>query len=189
MNQSAGSMQGFTDGAFGANGFVGRTTTGFAGNRSASNAINGAGGAGLGGNAQGRNSLGGGRGGQAGFGRQSFARSNRNFGRDDDNRNFGSIGQGMNGLGAASRVVRPQQRIAFPYNPRPVEQVHTSLQTTLTKLPDERFQTMTMQINSSGVLTLRGTVASEDDRKLAEALARLEPGVRDVTNEITVQPK
>ncbi|MFV2067349.1 MAG: BON domain-containing protein [Pirellulales bacterium] len=35
-------------------------------------------------------------------------------------------------------------------------------------------------------LILRGTVASEDDRALAERLARLEPGVSHVENRLRV---
>jgi hypothetical protein len=36
--------------------------------------------------------------------------------------------------------------------------------------------------------TLRGRVASQSDRQLAEALARLEPGIEQVQNDLTVQP-
>jgi hypothetical protein len=36
------------------------------------------------------------------------------------------------------------------------------------------------------VVVLRGSVADDHDRRLAEALARLTPGVRDVRNELQV---
>jgi osmotically-inducible protein OsmY len=36
-------------------------------------------------------------------------------------------------------------------------------------------------------VVLRGTVADEHEARLAEALARLTPGVRDLRNELTVR--
>ena len=39
-----------------------------------------------------------------------------------------------------------------------------------------------------GTTVLRGTVANDHERKLAEALLRLEPGVRTVASEVRVQP-
>jgi hypothetical protein len=38
-----------------------------------------------------------------------------------------------------------------------------------------------------GATVLRGTVATENDRLLAEALLRLEPGVGQIRNELLVQ--
>ena len=44
-----------------------------------------------------------------------------------------------------------------------------------------------MQISiAQRTATLRGAVASEYDRMLAEQLIRLEPGIRQVQNELTV---
>ena len=40
----------------------------------------------------------------------------------------------------------------------------------------------------SGTAILRGVVATEHDRVLAEWLARLEPGIRRVDNQLTVAP-
>ena len=40
----------------------------------------------------------------------------------------------------------------------------------------------------NGVVILRGKVGSEDQKKLAAAMARLEPGVREVRNELVVSP-
>jgi osmotically-inducible protein OsmY len=37
------------------------------------------------------------------------------------------------------------------------------------------------------VLVLRGTVADEHDRRIAEGIARLSPGVREVRNELKVR--
>ncbi len=79
---------------------------------------------------------------------------------------------------------RPQQRIAFTY-PK------ANLVATQVQMSD-RFQRMTgasgasASISDEGVVTLTGVVTSDDSRKLAEALARLEPGVRSVVNELKV---
>ena len=42
------------------------------------------------------------------------------------------------------------------------------------------------QIDSNGLLTLTGEVRSEDAKEMAEMVARMEPGVRDVRNELSV---
>jgi hypothetical protein len=41
-------------------------------------------------------------------------------------------------------------------------------------------------MNSEGIVTLRGEVATVSARQLAANLVRLEPGVRKVVNELTV---
>lgn len=80
---------------------------------------------------------------------------------------------------------RPQQRIAFTY-PK-ANLVATQV------LMSDRLKRMTgvsganASISDEGVVTLTGMVASDDSRKLAEALARLEPGVRSVVNELKVE--
>jgi osmotically-inducible protein OsmY len=92
--------------------------------------------------------------------------------------------QGNTGRSNLKRA-RPQQRIAFTY-PK-ANLVATQVQMS------ERFQRMTSvsgasaSISDEGVATLTGVVTSDDSRKLAEALARLEPGVRSVVNELKVE--
>ncbi len=39
----------------------------------------------------------------------------------------------------------------------------------------------------AGAVTLKGEVSSDSDRRKAERLIRLEPGVRSVVNELTVK--
>ena len=79
---------------------------------------------------------------------------------------------------------RPQQRIAFTY-PK------ANLAATRIQL-GERFKRLSgvsgvdTAISDEGVATLTGMVTSDDSRKLAEALTRLEPGVRSVVNELKV---
>jgi hypothetical protein len=187
LGEASGSGTGFTSGATGATGFVGGTNTGFTGNRNATNSTTGMG-SGL------SNGAGGGRAGGGIGGGQSFGRNggNSNFGRNGGNRNNGF---GNNGFGngnargavtAASRAVRPQQRVAFTFPQRAAEQVKASVSAELIKMPHPAFKTLEVQVDGEGTATLTGTVADEDSRKLAEALVLTEPGVRSVNNELTL---
>jgi hypothetical protein len=58
----------------------------------------------------------------------------------------------------------------------------------LQKLPGIRFVGPVESELVGRTAVLRGTVASEADRELAEALALMEPDVRDVRNELVVDP-
>ena len=92
------------------------------------------------------------------------------------------------GSGARStRVVRPRLKIAFEYPERPAA-VRTNLTTQFQRIRTTREELSQVQVElgDNQQVTLRGRVASEDDKKLAAMLARLEPGVRSVRNEITV---
>ena len=123
---------------------------------------------------------------------------NRNRGGDINNRlnqsglNQGQFGQGGNqNRNQARMTVRPAQRIAFEYPQPERAEVRTSLQTQFRRLSDRRPQLANVSIALDGgsEAVLRGQVVSEDARKLAEAVARLEPGVRSVRNEITVRTR
>jgi hypothetical protein len=50
-------------------------------------------------------------------------------------------------------------------------------------LPNTNFQ---IAVDGSGTVVLRGQVATESERRLAEGMVRLEPGVRNVRNLITI---
>lgn len=45
-----------------------------------------------------------------------------------------------------------------------------------------------VQVNNDGIARLRGTVANDDEKRMAIGLARLTPGVRMVVSELTVTP-
>jgi hypothetical protein len=45
---------------------------------------------------------------------------------------------------------------------------------------------LAVDLDENGQLTMRGRVASDDAKKLATAIAQLEPGVRSVRNEMLV---
>ncbi len=104
---------------------------------------------------------------------------------------FSGLG-GQNGTGTAPTTtqarggqIRIQQRIAFPTPPVSPTVVAGSVQTTLRSLTPS-LPGVSVTAVEPGHVRLQGAVDSEHARRLAEALARLEPGVRRVTNELAV---
>ena len=116
---------------------------------------------------------------------QSFQQGNQ---FQQFNRGFqGQNNLNGNGQGTERRMAPARTRIAFDFSRQSSNELQTSLSNRLTKYP--KFNTATMSLSENGILTLKGRVGSEDDRKLAEALMRLEPGVIKVENELlVVQP-
>lgn len=109
-------------------------------------------------------------------------------------------GQGGNNLGggqaassqARGNLMRVQHRLAFTAPPRlPVDlqaNLHARFHPNAATNLAARFPQVTIEPDESGALVLRGSVEDDHARKLAEAIARLEPGVRKVTNELQVGP-
>jgi len=62
-----------------------------------------------------------------------------------------------------------------------------AFQTRITKLPSLRFIGPASVTLEGRTAVLKGTVATAEDRELAEALALMEPDVKDVRNELTVE--
>lgn len=93
--------------------------------------------------------------------------------------------------GTAKSILRPQQRVAFDYELPTVPETQSTLSARYTGKAGSRaaLQGVEVAIGDGGVVTLRGTVESDDARKLAAILARLEPGVKTVQDELVVQPK
>lgn len=86
--------------------------------------------------------------------------------------------------------VRVQLRLAFDDVPVPrvtASEIESRLETTLDGLSDPRFGSPEVSV-ADGVVTLRGTVPSESRWLVMEKLAALEPGVREVRNQMTVVP-
>jgi hypothetical protein len=133
--------------------------------------------------------IGGGIGGLGGAGgTQNFARSGGSFGQNNNGFGMNGMGQGANGMGANStqRVVRPQLRIGFRNQVRPPAEIQTALSNRITAMPDLKVSNLQVNHDGAGQVTLRGNVDSDHERKLAAAMARQEPGVRSVQNELTV---
>ncbi len=86
------------------------------------------------------------------------------------------------------KSVRPQMVVAFDHPIPTAEKTQTALTTRFEKLANKtQFKGIDIEVNGSRVI-LRGEVANAQDSKLAQILARLEPGVRTVQNELTVTP-
>jgi hypothetical protein len=112
--------------------------------------------------------------------------NNQGFGLDQ---NFG--GQGNFG-GANNRnqpTIRPIQKVAFSYPQPNPSLTTTTINTRFEKLSERTsFRGLNVEVVEDGKAVLRGTVASEDSRRLAERIVALEPGVRSVRNELVVEP-
>jgi hypothetical protein len=107
---------------------------------------------------------------------------------------FQQLGRGneFNGQGNGQQGSRTQIRVPLRlgFQPRPVAapQFTAKFEARLTKLPGLQTPEPIQVVMQGRTAILRGKVASESDRALAEGLARLEPEVLDVQNELVVDP-
>ena len=88
----------------------------------------------------------------------------------------------------SQRVVRPRLSIAFDYNSRARPPFRRNSSTEFQRLRTDRPSLDGVQVvfGSDRQAVLRGSVPTENDKKLAAMLARMEPGVRTVKNELTI---
>ena len=125
-------------------------------------------------------------GGQGG-GRQFGNRGNGNGGTG---RAFGDFGQGggRGNQGAARRIVRPRQEIAFTYSRPATKQISSAVNTRLkmVSLRQPTLRSVLVVLDEQGAATLSGQVNSPETRRLAAIMVRLEPGVRSIKNELIV---
>jgi osmotically-inducible protein OsmY len=142
--------------------------------------------------------------GRSGFGGASSANnfSSLQGGRGGSNQ-FGGGARGGNQFGSqqgtASRSaqralsLRPQQRVAFEFQAVADEAITTNLSRRFEALTPADGTTdgaparIAAELGEGGLVTLRGTVESPSAKRLAEALARMEPGIRTVVNELEVR--
>ncbi|MCA9000060.1 MAG: BON domain-containing protein [Planctomycetaceae bacterium] len=82
--------------------------------------------------------------------------------------------------------IRPQLRMDFSVPEIPVPAIQAVAVDRLASVP--RANGVNLAMDAEGTVTLSGIVATENDRRVLEAFVRMEPGVRDVNNEIVVQP-
>lgn len=102
--------------------------------------------------------------------------------------NLFSQQQNFNG-GQNQAQAMPQIRVALRlgFRPQPVSTARMqTFQTRLTRLPALRFVGPVEVLMEGRTAVLRGKVASEEDRELAEALTKMEPDVQEVRNELEV---
>ncbi|HVJ84488.1 MAG TPA: BON domain-containing protein [Caulifigura sp.] len=167
---TAGSQSGFLSGAQSnsGSGLAGAGNTGFVGNRGSSASTQGA--------AGGANRNAAGRGGLGGLSRGNAGQRNRG------NQNRGAAS------GAQSTPVRPVMVMSFEPPVKTGQNLVTSIQSDLSSAVTQgRLPGIAIEADDQGTVTLNGHVATESDRRKAERLVRLEPGVRNVVNRITVQ--
>ena len=105
---------------------------------------------------------------------------------------FGGSGMGYAGLNSSttSGTRRAPQYSAALSFPQPAPMVQTGLQTNLqqmlTQAPALQLSRGIQVAMDGSTVVLRGTAADDHDRRLAEGLIRLTPGVRYVRNEMQV---
>ena len=93
--------------------------------------------------------------------------------------------------GTATIVFRPQQRVAFQYRRPAPTQIQSLLVRRLQRLAAQRpgWNGVQLHVSQQGTVVLRGQVRTAEEKKLLIALVRLEPGVRQVRDELqVVQP-
>lgn len=115
--------------------------------------------------------------------------------QNNNNRNQGNFGQNdgnnQNGQGQQNqdpkRAIRPQFRVAFDEMPRPSTEISSTLQPRFDSLSQTPvLRGVAYELDAEGVVVLRGTVDTPSQRRLAENVVRLEPGVKKVRNELTL---
>lgn len=100
-----------------------------------------------------------------------------------------NFGQGQMG----QRILpRPQLTIGFAVPAPPAAAVASNTTATLQSVQSlsvaqPRFSGVSVSTGASGTVVLSGSVPDDHSRQLAEILARLEPGVSDVSNQISVR--
>jgi len=105
---------------------------------------------------------------------------------------FGLSGMGTGTYGAgrgtmANREIPATLQVAFDHPQPQRSQVNSKLAERITRSPSIRLRSpLEVSLQSDGTVVLRGTVATAHDRAVAERLARLEPGVWRVQNELQV---
>jgi hypothetical protein len=103
---------------------------------------------------------------------------------------FGGTSMGGGGTStptATTSVPTPPRfvtTIGFSYQPVTASQVQVDAQRTLANITSLDPNSSINVALVNGALVLRGTVANDDDRRVAETIVRMMPGVHDVVNEL-----
>jgi osmotically-inducible protein OsmY len=112
-----------------------------------------------------------------------------NYGFPGSNSLGANQSQGGTGYGAATgakRVGNYSASPTFDYRPAGPSLLQSEVQRVLTRSSSLSPNRAIRVAVEGPAVVLRGTVASEHDRRLAEALVRLTPGVHEVRNELEV---
>jgi len=89
---------------------------------------------------------------------------------------------------AQAGAIRVRQQIAFPHPQLKLNAVMVNVRQSFAKMQTRRpeLASVSMEVADDGAIVLRGEVKSAAARRLAGALVYLEPGVREVRNELKV---
>lgn len=103
-------------------------------------------------------------------------------------RNTGNQNRGNVNNTNVRQSMRPQVQLGFEPAATFAGVEPSNFHAQLMDLPGigSRAAGIVPSFSGDGVVTLTGTVATEDDRRMMEVLTRMEPGVRDVKNELRV---
>jgi osmotically-inducible protein OsmY len=120
-------------------------------------------------------------------GAQNRPGQNRNTARGGRGQNQNQNQMGGAGNQQQQRTIRPQLIVAFTA-PLPTSDVmSTRLQSRLQKIKKTSpYEGVQVDVEGTKVI-LRGEVNSAQDARMASMIARLEPGVRKVDNQLTVR--
>ncbi len=105
---------------------------------------------------------------------------------------FGLGGFGAGGFGQSSTPAKPtlrtRLRSSVSVTPLQAQQIQSAAQSRFYQTPSTSRMSG-VQVNMiEGTAVINGVVGSEKDRRMSELLMRLEPGVRNVSNQIIVSP-
>lgn len=121
--------------------------------------------------------------GGGGAANRSFSQAgNGGFGNNLGGSDFGR------GSSQASKPIQPRHEVAFQFPQRDAATIQSTVTTRINALAkkDPGAAGVTVEFPHSGIVVLKGQVQSEEARRLAEMVVRIEPGVRQVQNELVV---
>lgn len=111
--------------------------------------------------------------------------NNRQGGNNDNNQN----NQGQQNQDQR-RAIRPQYKVTFDRPQKPAADLRSTLQPRFDSLSRTRsLRGVTYDLDTEGIVVLRGTVETPAQKRLAENVVKLEPGVKKVRNELTLNEK
>jgi osmotically-inducible protein OsmY len=205
-----GSAFGGGGGGMGGSGFGGMGSSGFGGGGMGGSGFGGMGSSGFGGGGMGSSGFGSGGlgGGNAGFAGSGMGGQQNFVGRDanDMQATFGQMGkastQFFNNMNRnmknnsrrsnkktvqnASQPSRVEVKVAFDVPRAPSDQMARDIRTRLAKLLAEHHMSQPTVSMEGDTVVLSGAAASENERDVISQLLAIEPGVRDVRNEMTI---
>jgi hypothetical protein len=105
---------------------------------------------------------------------------------------IGGLGNlGVAGFSTQGMIRAPSYVTVIDFKPPPPPaptMIQTNLQGVLSASTLTAGKGLSVSVSNERIVVLQGTVGSERERRLAEAVIRLNPGVRDVQNDIIVVP-